>query len=66
MIKMAERVSAVISPKGRISVQFLERFGPSLFPDKSEIIMRAGKIIEEDKKNMDILKAFARDAKQAK
>ena len=54
MIKMAERVSAVISPKGRISVQFLERFGPSLFPDKSEIIMRAGKIIEEDKKNMDI------------
>jgi len=47
-----EVVSAAIKPKGRIVTQFLEYFAPLLFPEKSELISEARKILEDDKRRI--------------
>ena len=47
-----EVVSAAIKPKGRIVTQFLEYFAPLLFPEKSELISEARRVLEDDKRRL--------------
>ena len=49
---MVQTVSAVIKPKGRIIVQFLEYFAPYLFPDKVELVQEAKRVLEVDKERL--------------
>ncbi len=46
---MNERVTGFIQPKGRIVIQFLEYFAPSLLPDEQELIQKALGILKKDK-----------------